>query len=122
MDERRERERDNEGDSCQKRVHICTHDPHTGVYDMMVSSTEFEKLFNKFKAETGSVFRIKSSCSVAYENSRRKRNFIPSHFKFVTVRYCCVHYGHPKMAGQGIRTKQRSVEAPNGLPSAVWCI
>lgn len=71
------------------------------------SFKEFEKLFNKFKAETGSVFRIKSSCSVAYENSRRKRNFIPSHFKFVTVRYCCVHYGHPKMAGQGIRTKQR---------------
>ncbi|XP_063844092.1 uncharacterized protein LOC135090878 isoform X1 [Scylla paramamosain] len=71
------------------------------------SFKEFEKLFNKFKAETGSVFRIKSSCSVAYENSRRKRNFIPSRFKFVTVRYCCVHYGHPKMAGQGIRTKQR---------------
>ena len=83
------------------------------VYMMMVSSTEFERLFNRFKAETGSVFRIKSSCSVAYENSRRKRNFIQSRFKFVTVRYCCVHYGHPKMAGQGIRTKQRSVEAPN---------
>lgn len=82
------------------------------VYDMMVSSTEFEKLFNKFKAETGSVFRIKSSCSIAYENSRRKKHFIPSRFKFVTVRYCCVHYGQPKVAGQGIRTKQRSVEEP----------
>ncbi|XP_050733096.1 uncharacterized protein LOC127006801 isoform X1 [Eriocheir sinensis] len=71
------------------------------------SFKEFEMLFNKFKAETGSVFRIKSSCSIAYENSRRKKHLIPSRFKFVTVQYCCVHYGQPKVAGQGIRTKQR---------------
>ncbi|XP_053639354.2 uncharacterized protein [Cherax quadricarinatus] len=71
------------------------------------SFKEFEDLFNQFKKETGSVFRIKSSCSVAYENSRRKKHFIPAHFKFVSVRYCCVHYGQPKIAGQGIRMKQR---------------
>ncbi|KAK4321909.1 hypothetical protein Pmani_007317 [Petrolisthes manimaculis] len=71
------------------------------------SFREFEEVFNKFKAETGTVFRIKSSCSVAYENSRRKRHFVPARFKFVSVRYCCVHYGQPKIAGQGIRSKQR---------------
>nr|XP_045601218.1 uncharacterized protein LOC123759979 [Procambarus clarkii] len=71
------------------------------------SFEDFEDTFNQFKRETGSVFRIKSSSSVAYENSRRKKHFIPDRFKFVSVRYCCVHYGQPKIAGQGIRVKQR---------------
>ncbi|XP_071540612.1 uncharacterized protein [Panulirus ornatus] len=80
------------------------------------SFQEFEELFNQFKRETGSVFRIKSSCSVTYENSRRKKHFIPARFKFVSVKYCCVHYGQPKIAGQGIRTKQRY------LPCGCECV
>ncbi|XP_042867682.1 uncharacterized protein LOC122250366 [Penaeus japonicus] len=80
------------------------------------SFQEFEKLFNKFKEETGSVFRVKSSCSVAYENSRRKKHFIPTRFKFVSIKYCCVHYGQPKVTGQGIRTKQRY------LPCGCGCV
>ncbi|XP_063597020.1 uncharacterized protein LOC134773581 [Penaeus indicus] len=80
------------------------------------SFQEFEKLFNKFKEETGSVFRVKSSCSVAYENSRRKKHFIPARFKFVSIKYCCVHYGQPKVTGQGIRTKQRY------LPCGCGCV
>lgn len=80
------------------------------------SFSEFEVLFNQFKEETGSVFRVKSSCSVVYENSRRKKHVIPERYKFVSIKYCCVHYGQPKISGIGIRSKQRY------LPCGCSCI
>ncbi|KAG7159520.1 uncharacterized protein LOC121877326 [Homarus americanus] len=97
-------------------VDLAHHFDRVFAHTTFNSFKEFEDLFNQFKKETGSVFRIKSSCSVVYENSRRKKHFIPARFKFVSVKYCCVHYGQPKIAGQGIRTKQRY------LPCGCECV
>lgn len=80
------------------------------------SFSEFEKLFIQFKEETGSVFRIQKSCSVEYENSRRKKYLIPEGFKFASIKYCCVHYGQPKITGVGVRSKKQY------LPSGCNCL
>ncbi|XP_068208084.1 uncharacterized protein [Palaemon carinicauda] len=102
--------------SSQLPVDLTDHFNKIFVKKTFNSFKEFDELFTRFKKETGSVFRIKSSCSIAYENSRRKQHFIPPRFKFVSIKYCCVHYGQPKVSGQGIRTKQRY------LPCGCGCV
>ncbi|XP_066963383.1 uncharacterized protein [Macrobrachium rosenbergii] len=108
------RSRPSASSSCQ--VDLTDHFNQIFVKKTFNSFREFDELFTRFKKETGSVFRIKSSCSIAYENSRRKQHFIPPRFKFVSIKYCCVHYGQPKVSGQGIRTKQRY------LPCGCGCV
>ncbi|XP_076044544.1 uncharacterized protein LOC143027225 [Oratosquilla oratoria] len=80
------------------------------------SFAEFEELFTVFREETGSVFRIKSSCSIDYVNTKRKKHYIPERFKYLSLTYCCVHYGQPKISGRGIRSKQRY------LPCGCHCL
>ncbi|XP_067870466.1 uncharacterized protein [Heterodontus francisci] len=37
----------------------------------------------------------------------RRRNRIPSRFRYASVRLCCVHYGQPRIRSTGVRPNQR---------------
>lgn len=77
---------------------------------------DFEEKFKAFQQETGSVYRVKSSTSVEFENKRRKKP-LPACLKYSNVVFVCVHYGVPKKSGVGVRMKQRYL--PCGCESSI---
>lgn len=80
------------------------------------SFEEFEQLFTQYKQSTGSVYRVKTSCSIEADNQHRT-NPRPLALKYASVTFVCVHYGEPRKNGQGIRKKQRYL--PCGCESLI---
>ena len=74
--------------------------------DEFTSFQEFETIFKEFQRQTGSVFRIKSSSSVEWENKRRQHTLVPECLKYASVKYICVHYGQTQKKGTGKRVRQ----------------
>ena len=73
--------------------------------DTFKSFEDFECKFQEYQQQTGSVYRVKTSTSVDYENRRRK-NPLPASLKYSSVTFVCVHYGVPKKTGAGVQKKQ----------------
>ena len=80
------------------------------------SFAEFEQQFNEFKKRSGSVYRVKTSCSVETENKSREVH-LPSELRYSSVTYVCVHYGEPRKNGTSQRIKQRYL--PCGCQSLI---